>query len=99
MLSEHFFFQISFSFDEHTNCPINFSSNIINIIFPVYIFTNDNSYKFCIIYLTYCLIVDKKFDGSMTLLILWKNKEIYFFYIEGQFVNLEPQWDTFRFFI
>ena len=55
------------------------------MIFPVYFLINDDSYKFCTIYLTYCLIVDKKFDGSMTLLIFWKNNEMYFFYIEGQY--------------
>ena len=65
------------------------------MIFPVYLFINDNSLKFCIIYLTYCLIVDKKFNGSITLLIFWKNNE-FFFYIEEQFVNLEPQSSLFN---
>ena len=61
------------------------SSNIISVIFRIYIRFDDDSQKSCIIYLTYCLTVDKKLMG---LLHFFFKK--YAFYIEGQLVNVEP---------
>ena len=41
------------------------SSNIISVIFRIYIRFDDDSQKSCIIYLTYCLTVDKKLMGLL----------------------------------